>query len=62
MTGSLDHITPLSLFADRKIYHRENILIREISAGGHYPWFENPAQTICLFKEFYLFLSSRSKI
>lgn len=51
-TGSNDNITPLSLFKDNKMYHRDNILIKEIDAAGHYPWFENPNEIIRAFQTF----------
>ena len=51
-TGSNDNITPLKLYKDNKIYQRENILIKEIDAAGHYPWFENPKEIIRVFEEF----------
>lgn len=52
-TGSEDHITPLSFFKNNSNYHRDNILIREISDAGHYPWFENPEAIVDAFQEFY---------
>lgn len=51
-TGSNDNITPLDLFKDNSMYHRDNILIKEIDAAGHYPWFENPEEIIMAFEEF----------
>ncbi len=41
INGSADHITPLNLFNNNKLYHREKILTKEITGAGHYPWFEN---------------------
>ncbi len=52
ITGSLDHITPFSLFKNNKMYQRENILMKEISGAGHYPWFENPNEVTYAFQEF----------
>jgi pimeloyl-ACP methyl ester carboxylesterase len=56
MTGDEDHITPLDLFAKSKHFQRENILFREISNAGHYPWIENPEQTRQVFEEYYQML------
>ena len=52
-TGSNDHITPLSLFTDNKMYQSDNILIKEISGAGHYPWFENPNEVVHAFLEYF---------
>jgi pimeloyl-ACP methyl ester carboxylesterase len=51
-TGSMDHITPLNLYSNHANYQRKNILIREISDAGHYPWFENPTQVMQVFQEY----------
>ncbi len=50
-TGSIDPITPLKLFQNEK-YKRKNILLREISEAGHYPWFENPNEVVQAFQEY----------
>lgn len=52
-TGSNDYITPLSLYKNNHEYQKENIVIREITNAGHYPWFENPQEVIQGFKEWY---------
>jgi len=52
-TGSNDHIIPLSLFNQNSLYHRKNILIKEISGAGHFPWFEKSKETIDVFQEYY---------
>lgn len=51
-SGSSDHITPLELYKNNRMYHRKNILIKEIHAAGHYPWFENAEEIIRAFEEF----------
>ncbi len=51
-SGSNDPITPLAFYSANKRYHRNNILIKEIDAAGHYPWFENPQEIISIFEEF----------
>ncbi|MBX3709219.1 MAG: alpha/beta hydrolase [Gammaproteobacteria bacterium] len=51
-TGSNDNITSLALFKNNKMYQRDNILIEEIAAAGHYPWFENPKEVIIAFEKF----------
>jgi pimeloyl-ACP methyl ester carboxylesterase len=51
-TGSVDHITPLNLFKKNEQYQRENIMIKEISGAGHYPWFENAEEVIQVFKSY----------
>ena len=53
MAGSSDSITPLKLFKNNKIYDRKNILMKEISGAGHYPWFENPNEVVDAFQEFF---------
>jgi len=50
--GEHDHITPLSLFTESREFQRENILIREIKNGSHFPWYENPEQVRAVFEEF----------
>ncbi len=52
ITGSKDHITPLQLFKNNKAYEQSHIIIKEIVGAGHYPWFENPHDTIQAFAEF----------
>lgn len=52
IAGSLDHITPLTLFQKNKKYQRKNISLQEISGAGHYPWFENPDEVVDVFQEF----------
>src|SRR3989338_5790594 len=53
MAGSSDSITPLKLFKNNKTYDRKNILMKEISGAGHYPWFENPNEVVDAFQEFF---------
>lgn len=52
IAGSLDHITPLTLFQNNKKYQRKNIFLKEISGAGHYPWFENPDEVVDVFQKF----------
>lgn len=52
ITGSHDHITPISHFKNNTLYQRNNILIKEITDAGHYPWFENPKEIIDSFEYF----------
>lgn len=49
-TGSNDHITPLSLYKNNKAYLRDNIIFKEITGAGHYPWFENPNEMVSAFE------------
>lgn len=51
-TGDSDYITPLDLFQNKHGYQRDNILIKEISGAGHYPWFENPQAVVQLFQQY----------
>jgi pimeloyl-ACP methyl ester carboxylesterase len=51
-TGSEDHITPLHLYSNNMEYKQQNILIREISGAGHYPWYENPVEVTKAFQDF----------
>lgn len=51
-TGSNDYITPLHLYANNSVYKQENLLIREISGAGHYPWYENPIEVVAAFQDF----------
>lgn len=50
--GSTDHIISLELFKKNNRYRRNNILIKEISDAGHYPWFENPKEIIMAFENY----------
>lgn len=50
-TGSQDYITPLSLYKNNKLYQRDNIMLKEISGAGHWPWFENPVDVVQAFEE-----------
>jgi pimeloyl-ACP methyl ester carboxylesterase len=59
MTGSEDHITPLHLFKNNPAYQRGNILLDEIKGAGHYPWFENPRETLMAFEKFCFLLESQ---
>lgn len=49
IAGSEDHLTPISLFKDHKEFNRRNILIKEISHAGHFPWIENPKSVAAAF-------------
>lgn len=51
--GDQDHLTPLSLFLERKDFHRANVVIRKIAGGSHFPWIDNPGGVIGVFEEFY---------
>ncbi|CDZ76062.1 acetoin dehydrogenase E2 subunit dihydrolipoyllysine-residue acetyltransferase [Legionella massiliensis] len=50
--GEQDNLTPLKLFSESVDFQRDNILIREIAAASHYPWFDNPEQIKQVFAEF----------
>jgi len=52
LAGSEDLATPLKLFAQKKEYHRSNIMMREIRNAGHFPWIENPVDVAAAFKEY----------
>lgn len=52
IAGSNDCITSLELFKKNAMYARDNILIDEIDGAGHYPWFENPDETLRAFEKF----------
>lgn len=51
--GTQDHLTPLRLFKEHQDFQGHNIMQREISHAGHYPWIENPEGVIAVFEEFY---------
>ncbi len=50
--GESDQITPLKLFRDSIGFQRDNIVIREISAAGHFPWIDNPNGVSLVFDEY----------
>ncbi|KTC81349.1 alpha/beta fold hydrolase [Legionella brunensis] len=50
--GDSDRITPLKLFTRLETFKRNNILIREISNAGHYPWIDNSDEIHLLFREY----------
>lgn len=50
--GDQDHITPLKLFTALKDFKHNNILIREIKNGSHFPWYDNPTEVKKIFEEF----------
>jgi pimeloyl-ACP methyl ester carboxylesterase len=50
--GDQDHITPLKLFIESGNFKRDNILIREIKNGSHFPWLDNPMEVKKVFEEF----------
>jgi pimeloyl-ACP methyl ester carboxylesterase len=48
-TGDQDPITPLTVFSNKKIFHRKNILMREINHASHFPWMDNSQDVINVF-------------
>jgi len=52
ISGTEDHLTPLSLFKTSEAFNRKNILLKEINHAGHFPWIENPNEVIKAFDEF----------
>jgi len=50
--GEYDYITPLNLFTARDDFKRDNITIKKISGGSHFPWYENPVEVKKMFDEF----------
>ncbi len=52
LSGEEDHLTPLRLFKDHPQFNQDHILLREISAAGHFPWIENPSEVAAAFNEF----------
>jgi len=52
IAGDEDHLTPISLFKDYPKFNRNNILFKEISGAGHFPWIENPSEVATAFEEF----------
>ena len=53
ISGEQDCITPLKLFIDVKEFHQGNIVMKLIRNAGHFPWIENPQETVAAFKEYY---------
>jgi pimeloyl-ACP methyl ester carboxylesterase len=39
-------------FARAEPFHRDNIKIKSIKNGGHFPWIENPEDVIAAFQQF----------
>ncbi|WED41815.1 alpha/beta fold hydrolase [Legionella cardiaca] len=50
--GDQDRITPLKLFTQLEAFKKDNILIKEITAAGHYPWIDNPDEVKLAFSEY----------
>ena len=42
LAGDEDLITPLGLFKNDMQFCRDNIVLKSIKGGGHFPWIENP--------------------
>ena len=59
LAGEKDQIIPLDFFIESKKFQRKNIMIRNIKNAGHFPWIENPKQTVKVFIEYYQFLSKK---
>jgi pimeloyl-ACP methyl ester carboxylesterase len=49
IAGAEDYLTPLALFRTSEAFNRNNILIKEINHGGHFPWIENPHEVAQAF-------------
>ena len=55
--GSVDYITPLSLFESDKRFKRRNITLHQLNDAGHFPWLEQPQalnELLMQFKAEYL--------
>jgi pimeloyl-ACP methyl ester carboxylesterase len=52
IAGTEDHLTPIRLFKDHAKFNQSNILIKDISDAGHFPWIENPSGVATAFDEF----------
>jgi pimeloyl-ACP methyl ester carboxylesterase len=52
VAGKEDNITPLTYFRAEKNFQKSNILLRQISRAGHFPWIENPCEVKSVFEEF----------
>jgi pimeloyl-ACP methyl ester carboxylesterase len=52
LSGEDDLITPLRLFTESQLFHREHIEIKSIKNAGHFPWTENPEAVVAAFKEY----------
>ena len=52
LSGEKDIAIPLKHFAEKQEYKRSNILMREISNAGHFPWIENPQSVIAAFDDY----------
>lgn len=50
--GEYDQIIPLTVYSDREEYHRKNIRVQSISQAGHFPWFDNPEETLEVILDF----------
>ncbi|MCX7120259.1 MAG: alpha/beta hydrolase [Gammaproteobacteria bacterium] len=50
--GDQDYITPLKLFSDAALFHRDNISICEIKNAAHFPWIDNPEAVKLLFQQY----------
>ena len=46
IAGEHDQIIPLTVYSNKKEYHRDNIRIQSISQAGHFPWFDNPEELV----------------
>lgn len=51
-SGEKDFLTPLKLFSQEQLYHKDNILIREINDAAHFPWIDNPEAVKELFNHY----------
>lgn len=52
IAGEHDQIIPLTVYSSKKEYHRNNIFIQSISQAGHFPWFDNPEETLQVILNF----------
>lgn len=60
LSGDSDPITPLELFQQHPAFQRPNIKIQSISQSGHFPWFDNPKETINAFQTYSQTLNSKN--
>lgn len=58
LAGEHDKIIPPKFFIESKKFKRKNIMMRTIKNAGHFPWIENPSQTIRFFNEYYKLLKN----
>jgi pimeloyl-ACP methyl ester carboxylesterase len=53
VSGDDDYICPPNLFKDSFMTLSNNISVKIIKGGGHFPWIDTPIQTLLALKEWY---------